>query len=229
VSQYDVFISHASEDKDAVVRPLANALTSYGVRVWYDEFEVTAGDSLSRSIDKGLAESSFGLVVLSPAFFAKNWPEYELRGLTAKEMRGVKVIIPIWHQVKTDDVLQYSPPLADKLGISTSNKSADEIALEIISVIRPDLLTKIHKRIAHLAASKTTKRELVDPATIKIGGPKHKELPPRLIGRIRLIRAALLGVYTHSMIFWVDGFRGDSHPSEQIAWWECKYPENAGH
>lgn len=95
MSRYDVFISHATEDKDSIARPLAQALSKYGVRVWYDEFELKLGDSLSRSIDKGLAESTFGLVVLSPSFFAKNWPEYELRGLTAREMRGVKVILGV--------------------------------------------------------------------------------------------------------------------------------------
>ena len=50
---YDVFISHASEDKDTVVRPLANALLQRGLKVWYDEFELKIGDSLRRKIDKG--------------------------------------------------------------------------------------------------------------------------------------------------------------------------------
>jgi hypothetical protein len=225
MDEYDVFISHASEDKDAIARPIAEALSSYGVRVWYDEFTLKLGDSLSRSIDKGLAKSSFGLVILSPSFFAKNWPEYELRGLTAKELRGSKVILPIWHQVDIDEVLSYSPPLADKLAVNTANKSPDEIALEVIKIIRPDILTKIHKRIAFLEALKRAKAGVIKPEDFKSGkfkfGPlKHKELPPPLISRIRLIRAALLGVYPHSMEFWVDGFRGDAHPSKEIMWWE---------
>ena len=53
--QYDVFISHASEDKDEIVRPLANALRSEGLEVWYDEFSLRIGDSLRRKIDHGLA------------------------------------------------------------------------------------------------------------------------------------------------------------------------------
>jgi len=73
--------SHASEDKEALVQPLATALAAFGVRAWYDEFTLEAGDSLSRSIDRGLADSRFGVVVLSPSFILKPWPEYELRGL----------------------------------------------------------------------------------------------------------------------------------------------------
>src|SRR5712691_812752 len=96
---WDLFISHASEDKKTFVEPLASALRDFGVRVWYDDFTLNVGDSLSRSIDNGLSRSDFGLVVLSPAFFEKKWPEYELRGLTAKEIAGSKVLLPIWHNV----------------------------------------------------------------------------------------------------------------------------------
>jgi hypothetical protein len=191
MSEYDVFLSHASEDKNEIARPIAEALTTYGVRVWFDEFTLRLGDSLSRSIDKGLAESAFGLVILSPSFFAKNWPEYELRGFTAKEMIGGKIILPIWHQVDFADVVKYSPPLADKLAVKTSNKSFDQIALDVIGLIRPDLLTKIHKRAAFVEAGKTGKTETIDPKTIKLTPYKHETLPPNLISRIRLIRAAV--------------------------------------
>jgi hypothetical protein len=66
--KWDVFISHASEDKDTFIRPLAIALKSLGISVWYDEFSLELGDSISRSIDKGLSESAYGLVVISPPF-----------------------------------------------------------------------------------------------------------------------------------------------------------------
>jgi hypothetical protein len=59
-----IFISHASEDKHDFVRPLAHALKSRGLRVWYDEFSLKLGDSLRRSIDKGLAECSAGVAKL---------------------------------------------------------------------------------------------------------------------------------------------------------------------
>lgn len=133
---YDVFISHATEDKDSIVRPLANALVTLRLRVWYDEFELRIGDSLRRKIDAGLAQSRFGLVVLSHAFFAKNWPQYELDGLVTKEMTGQQVILPIWHNISKDEIIARSPSLADKVARSTSDYTVQEIAEEIADVIR---------------------------------------------------------------------------------------------
>lgn len=69
--EHDVFISHASEDKDAIVRPLANALVNEGLDVWYDEFALHIGDSLRQKIDRGLAKNRVGLVVLSTSFINK--------------------------------------------------------------------------------------------------------------------------------------------------------------
>jgi hypothetical protein len=93
--QWDAFISHATEDKDNFVRPLAHALSALGAKVWYDELSLKIGDSLSASIDKGLAESRFGIVVLSPAFMSKGWPKRELQGLVACEMDGRSTILPL--------------------------------------------------------------------------------------------------------------------------------------
>jgi hypothetical protein len=61
---WDIFISHAWEDKEDIARPLAEALIAAGLRVWYDEFELTVGDSLGRSIDRGLRDSRYGSVKL---------------------------------------------------------------------------------------------------------------------------------------------------------------------
>jgi len=87
---YDAFISHASEDKDSIVRPLAKLLSNLGFNIWYDEFELRVGDSLRQSIDQGLVNSNYGIVILSKAFFSKNWPQYELNSLTAREIEGKK-------------------------------------------------------------------------------------------------------------------------------------------
>ena len=87
--EYDCFISHVSEDKEEFVRPLAEKLREHGIKVWYDDFAFTIGDSLRRKIDNGLAHSRFGIVVLSDHFFSKNWPQVELDGLVAKET-GIK-------------------------------------------------------------------------------------------------------------------------------------------
>jgi hypothetical protein len=117
---HDIFISHAGEDKDVVARPLAHALTTRGKKVWLDELELAIGDSLSRRIDDGLLKSRFGVVILSPAFFSKEWPQRELAGLAAREIdTGVKVILPVWHDVDHHFVAGHSPVLADRLGVST--------------------------------------------------------------------------------------------------------------
>lgn len=136
LSNYDVFISHATEDKDEIVRPLATALVEKGLRVWYDEFTLRLGDSLRRKIDTGLANSRFGVVVLSHAFFAKNWPQYELDGLVTREMTGQQIILPLWHRITKTEVIARSPSLADKLARSTSDFTIEEIAAEIAGVIR---------------------------------------------------------------------------------------------
>ncbi len=134
--EYDVFISHATEDKDAVVRPLAHALREVDVVVWYDEFELRVGDSLRRKIDAGLASSRFGVVVLSPAFFAKNWPQYELDGLVTREMAGEhQIILPLWHGISKDEVISQSPSLADKVALQTAVYSIEEIAQQLADVI----------------------------------------------------------------------------------------------
>ena len=133
---YDVFISHASVDKDIVVRPLALALREHGLEVWYDEFELIIGDSLRRKIDLGLARSRFGVVVLSQAFFKKGWTNYELDGLVTRAVTVDQVLLPIWHNVSKDEVMAYSPSLADKLPRSTATHTIQEIADEIASVIR---------------------------------------------------------------------------------------------
>src|SRR5579863_9313419 len=112
--QRDVFISHASEDKEPFVRTLANELRSLGLGVWYDEFELKVGDSLSRSIDIGLTQSRYGVVVLSSAFFGKDWPEQELDALLTREIGSHKVILPIWYGVDQVDVNKYSAILADR-------------------------------------------------------------------------------------------------------------------
>lgn len=135
VRAHDVFISHASEDKDAVVRPLAAALIAEGLDVWYDEFELRIGDSLRRKIDQGLANSRVGLVVLSHSFIAKGWTNYELDGIVTRSVSGEQVLLPIWHNISKHEVIAYSPSLADKVARSTATHTVEEIAKEIAELI----------------------------------------------------------------------------------------------
>jgi hypothetical protein len=135
IRQYDVFISHASEDKDEVVRPLAISLQSKGLKVWYDEFELKIGNSLRQKIDKGLSNSRFGIVVLSKNFIQKGWTNYELDGIVTKSVSGEQIILPIWHNITKQEVINYSPSLADKVARNTATYTIDEIAEEIAEVI----------------------------------------------------------------------------------------------
>lgn len=127
--QYDVFIAHASEDKKDFVDPLANLLQEKGLEVWYDDFVLGYGDSLRREIDKGIANSRRGVVVLSHAFFAKEWPQTEVDGMMAIQMQGGSpYIFPIWHEIEAEDVSKLSPTLAGKKAARTSAMDVEEIA-----------------------------------------------------------------------------------------------------
>jgi len=135
---WDVFICHAWEDKESFVRPLAKALEAKGLRVWFDEFTLTVGDSLRRSIDRGLANSRYGIVVLSPKFFAKEWPQKELDGLASREVSGEKVILPIWHNITAVEVGRYSPTLADRVAVSSS-RGLKYVVTELLRAMQPYL------------------------------------------------------------------------------------------
>ena len=135
IKKHDVFISHASEDKELLVRPLAYALQSEGLSVWYDEFELRIGDSLRKKIDRGLANSRFGIVVLSKAFIKKGWTNYELDGIITNSISGKQTVLPIWHNITKQEVIDYSPSLADKVARNTSSFTVEEIASEIAELI----------------------------------------------------------------------------------------------
>lgn len=135
--QHDVFICHASEDKDLLVRPLAEALRLQQIDVWYDEFSIKFGDSLRQAIDRGLAGARFGLVVLSPAFFAKSWTHWELDGLVSRMMRERRgLVLPLWHNVGPDDVGDYSPSLSGIRALQ-STLGVEALCAEIVKAIRP--------------------------------------------------------------------------------------------
>jgi hypothetical protein len=135
---WDLFISHASEDKDDIARPLALKLAAAGLKVWFDEQTLQLGDSLRRKIDEGLAESTFGVVVLSPSFLSKEWPTRELDGLFSREDEGSKVILPVWHKITRSELARWSPLAASKLAVSTSC-GLDEVVRQILVVVRPSL------------------------------------------------------------------------------------------
>ncbi len=136
--QWDIFISHATEDKESVAIPLAKELSKYPIKVWIDNQELKIGDSLMAKINEGIAKSRFGVVILSPSFFAKEWTERELDMLFMKSGKNNVVILPVWHNVTLEDVKSYNLYIASKLGIPTS-KGLDYVAAEIAHRLWPDL------------------------------------------------------------------------------------------
>jgi len=136
---YDAFICHAREDKEDVVRSLAQALANTGLSIWYDEFSLKLGDSLRQSIERGLAQSRYGIVIISPHFFEKDWTQVELNGLFAKEITGEKVIIPIWFNIEYADIVKKSPIMADKFAARISD-GMDRVIEQILDIIEPSLL-----------------------------------------------------------------------------------------
>lgn len=145
--KWDVFISHASQDKNAFVRPLAHALVDFGLSVWYDEFTLEVGDSIRKKIDEGLAESRYGVVVLSPSFFSKSWPQEELDGLYSREIAEGKVILPVWYNLDVDGVRQYSPLLASKLA---ATGDVANVVAQLLNVIwrPPRKMLELDSRLA---------------------------------------------------------------------------------
>ena len=131
MKEYDAFISHASEDKDGLVRDIANQLQNMGFNIWYDETVLSVGSGLRTSIDQGLLNSDFGIVVLSKSFFDKGWTNYELDGLVTLRMENPGRILPLWHEIEKSDVVHYSPSLANIVAISTKSKNTSQIVGEI--------------------------------------------------------------------------------------------------
>jgi hypothetical protein len=132
---WDVFLSHASEDKESVAVPLRDALTARGVTVWLDKTEMRIGDSLRRKIDAGIRSSRMGIVVLSGSFFGKGWTNHELDGLVTRTVAGEQSLLPIWHGVDASDVRSYSPSLADKVAVNTADFDIQQIAEQIAEVV----------------------------------------------------------------------------------------------
>ncbi len=118
-----------------MLRPDPFIFLIIGLSVWYDEFELKIGDSLRKKIDKGLANSRFGIVVLSKDFFRKGWTNYELDGIVSKAVSGEQIILPIWHNITKKELLDFSPSLADKVARSTTTHTVEEIAKEIAELV----------------------------------------------------------------------------------------------
>jgi hypothetical protein len=127
--RWDVFISHASVDKDAVARPLAQALAARGLRVWYDELEVKLGDDLAHIIDFGTRASLFGVVILSPQFFGRRWTEEEFAALSRKRM------FLVLHGVTPQQLYAARPELKERV-CARADAGIENIADALLAAMR---------------------------------------------------------------------------------------------
>ena len=221
-SEWDVFVSHASEDKERVVRPLSDALAAYGVNVWYDEFTLKPGTSLRQSIDRGIDQAEFGIVVISERFLDKEWTRYELEALVDRQADSDGRLLTVWHGISRTDAPPWAQRLDPASDLEAGTASATLLARDVLGLVRPDLARTLDARQSHAAM-----RDNPGDETVKINmnsitaGPRHRDrLPARLVERVRLIRAILFEGYPHSMAFWLEGFLRDLNPEDEIAHWE---------
>lgn len=220
---FDVFICHASEDKDVLVNSLATTLKdTYKLNVWYDEFSLKYGDSLIKSIERGLLDSKFGVVVFSKSFFNKVWTDHEIVSLQTKEMiLNQNIIIPIWFNVTKEEVARYSLSLSDKYAIVVKNNNTiDSLATEIIKIVRPDIYDNISRMIS---VEKKIKESIV--ATIKtkdlinmnINAPiRHKKLSIPMKARLKLIHYAIKDVDSRSYDEYEEDFRKSTNLDREM-------------
>jgi TIR domain len=137
----ELFISHASEDKDTFVRPLADALIQRpGFKVFYDDYSLFMGDSLLASISKGLRECDFGIVIFSPDFLRKKWPQVELDGLFARETIERKIILPVWYKLGREEILAQYPSFADR--VASKSTDVQRVVSDILRAVQVSQRTK---------------------------------------------------------------------------------------
>jgi hypothetical protein len=219
---WDVFISHASEDKEQLVRPLADALKDYGIKVWYDSFNLRPGLSLGRSIDAGIAGAEFGIVVLSPHFITKDWPRYELDALRQRHTEQGERLLTLWHALAEEDRPEWTKALDPEKCLDTATQPITALTMRVVEWVRPDLARFTQRRVAYAAMMERQ----VQGQLKTIRGPnalpprRYERLPAALLDRVDLLRAVLSEVNPHSMEFWLEGFLRDYTPERQIAFWE---------
>lgn len=134
---FDVFISHAWEDKEDFVNEFVDELVALDIAVWYDKKRMMWGDSMRAKIDEGLSKSKFGIVVISPNYIlpGKYWTKAELDSLFQLESVNGKTLLPIWHNITKKEVMEFSPIIAGKLAMTTASMTPKEIAEEMQSLL----------------------------------------------------------------------------------------------
>lgn len=130
----DVFLCHAWDDRKESAKQLHDNLESKGISVWFSEKDVLLGAPLLREIDKGLAYSRVGIVLVTPSFLkrirSEGIAEKELSALLARDL-----LVPIIHNTTYDELREVSPLLGSRSGLSTSEDSMDVIAAKLVELL----------------------------------------------------------------------------------------------
>jgi len=131
------FICHAFVDKEAIARPLAERLRTEVGTIWYDEYSLQVGDSLRESIESGLKRSDRCVIILSKAFLKnEGWAKREFDSIYTREIvEKRKVILPVWVDVSRDNLYQYSPILADRVGVLWA-EGIDNVVAKLVRSLR---------------------------------------------------------------------------------------------
>ena len=213
---WDVFISHASDDKEVFVDPLARRLRKLAVRVWYDKFVLMPGDRLSEKIAEGLAKSRYGLLVISSAFISKKWTRYELSGLINRFVEDNARLIPLWLGITRAEVVAFNPALADLLSIRATKDNIEACTLEVLRIVRPQL----YENVSLLGMKLPVEIKKVRRKDLKEGPIRHHDLPATLLVRIQNIWFSTHDVVSVSLEKTIENFQRDLHPEKEVEIWE---------
>lgn len=218
--KYDVFISYASEDKDSFVRALAVELERYSIRVWYDEFTMKLGDSLTKLIDTGLQSCRYGVIVLSKHFLEKNWPDYEYRSLLSRQVNGENVILPLLYGISVDDVRAYSLYLADIKSLSVGKEDVANAAMAILKVVRPDVWERVKMEVVLKNAVAEAQSAVVPMSQILQQTTRQSVLTRQQIIRAKAIYYGIGRHIGKSFPDYIFTYELDLVPEREIQSWE---------
>ncbi|RFZ81861.1 toll/interleukin-1 receptor domain-containing protein [Mucilaginibacter terrenus] len=130
----DIFLCHAWDDRQGAAKELHDLLESLGVRVWFSEKDVGLGVPLLRAIDKGLANSKVGIVLVTPALLRRLPKE----GIADKELSALLAterLVPVVHQTTYEALREISPLLASRSGLSTAEETMEEVAGKLAELV----------------------------------------------------------------------------------------------
>ena len=130
----DVFLCHAWDDRGGVAKQLHDLLESRGVRVWFSEKDVGLGTPLLRAIDKGLANSRVGIVIVTPALLRRLPTE----GIADKELSALLALerlVPVVHETTYEALREVSPLLASRSGLSTAEEPMADVATKLAELV----------------------------------------------------------------------------------------------